>query len=518
MTASGAGAGCLSIVKAKASKWTGRGLSGAIRQPGRAAFDVDTRLTGGPQETQAYGGEAIAARSSGDNRRVYGEQARPGPGDRVEVVIRMRAEAKDTPGTLTRAGFLAPGRSNTERPPGATRRGDPDAGPSARSKTTVVAGGEEAWRGEGDNAVARDRADRDRIRPAMVDYLRHARERSGRRPMELAREYFRLHRGRGRLTWPEYVQYGVYDRTRYSPDDQSRFLTNTLHWPITRACCDMTWQAATEDKWLCSHILAGTAVRVPETLAVIDRGDRDYPGTRRISTAGQLRDFMTSPDVLPLFGKENRGICSFGAFVALEADAKAVHLKGEGWLGYDACMERFIGATPYLLQRLESNHSFFDRYTASLATVRICLLVGADEIKLPFAVLKLPSRDNVADSFWRPGNLACNLDVQSGVILTVRTRDRCGTMNHTTRPETGEPLLGETVPMWDRVLELARVCAPVFQPVRYQSMDIAIAPDGPVLIEVNTGGGFDLPQLASGEGFLTDDVAGFFRSCGYRKL
>ena len=46
-------------------------------------------------------------------------------------------------------------------------------------------------------------------------------------------------------------------------------------------------------------------------------------------------------------------------------------------------------------------------------------------------------------------------------------------------------------------------------------MDIAITADGPVLIEINTGGGFDLPQLASGEGFLSDEVANFFRACGF---
>ena len=35
--------------------------------------------------------------------------------------------------------------------------------------------------------------------------------------------------------------------------------------------------------------------------------------------------------------------------------------------------------------------------------------------------------------------------------------------------------------------------------------------EGPVLIEVNTGGGFDLPQLASGRGFLTDEVGDFLQ-------
>lgn len=368
------------------------------------------------------------------------------------------------------------------------------------------------------HAVTSDQIDRDKDEPALVDYLRHAQKKSGRGPMELAREFFRLHRGPGKLTWPEYIQYGVYDTNRYSPEDQSQFLTNTLHWPITHVCCDMTWQSTTEDKWLCSHILARSAIRVPQTLAVIDKTERTYPETHKIWTVEHLRDFVTSQDTLPLFGKENRGICSFGAFLVQEANEKAMLLKGHGWLEYDTFMDQFVGTTPYLLQRLETNHSFFNRYTDGLATVRVCVLNSKDGVKIPFAILKLPSRDNVADSFWRPGNLACNLDLQSGEILTARSKDKLGTTDHMVHPDTDEPLVGEIVPMWDRVMEMARTCAPIFQSVRYQSMDIAITQNGPVLIEINTGGGFDLPQLASGMGFLTDEVRDFFRTCGYKKL
>lgn len=366
------------------------------------------------------------------------------------------------------------------------------------------------------HAVTRDQKERDREKPTALDYLRHAQRKSGRRPMALMREYRRLHRGIGKLTLAEYVQYGVFDARRYDPEAQSKFLTNTLHWPITRVCCDMTWQATTEDKWLCSHILARSDIRVPETLAIIDKTDRSYPGTLKISTAAQLRDFLTSRQGVPFFGKENRGICSFGAFLAQDFDQSAIRLKGHGPLTLDGFIDQFVGATPYLLQRLETNHAFFERYTESLATVRVCILVERTGIKIPFAVLKLPARQNVADSFWRPGNLACSLDPQSGKILGARTKDALGTTDHSAHPETNAPLVGETVPLWDQVLDLAQRCAPIFSPVRYQSMDIAITQDGPVLIEINTGGGFDLPQLASGQGFLTDDVRAFFRNCGVR--
>jgi len=280
----------------------------------------------------------------------------------------------------------------------------------------------------------------------------------------------------------------------------------------------MTWQAATEDKWLCSHILERTGVAVPDTLAVIDKTGRSYPGTHKITSAAELRDFALARDGEPFFAKENRGMVSWGAFLVSEIEPDRVHLKGEGWLEYEDLMDRFVGSTSYLLQPCQQNHSFFDKYTDNLSTVRVCILVTPDGIRIPFTVLKLPTRENIADSFWRPGNLACNVDPETGKILDARTKDFFGTESYTSHPQTGEALVGEVLPQWNQLLELVHACSPIFAPVAYQSMDIALTENGPVLIEVNTGGGFDLPQLASGRGFLTDEVCEFFRAHGFDKV
>lgn len=348
-------------------------------------------------------------------------------------------------------------------------------------------------------------------------YISHASRQSGRNPFVLVREFIRLQRGRGKLTLPEYVQYGVYD-PRNSDDEKSRFISNFLHWPVTRKCCDMTWQAATEDKWLCSHILERSNVPVPQTLAVIDRSDRKYPSTRKISNAADLRSFALSPSHVPFFAKEIRGMVSFGAFLVLAAEQDRLLVKGEGWMDYQTCMDQVLGSTRYLLQPVEENHSFFDQYAESLATVRVCVLSTDDSVRIPFAVLKLPARANIADAFWRPGNLACDLDPRTGTIRKARTKDQLGTTDYSAHPETGSPLIGQAVPHWADLLDLVQDCAAIFAPVRYQSMDIAVTKRGPVLIEINTGGGFDLPQLASGRGFLTDEVRDFFRSCGYARV
>ena len=78
-----------------------------------------------------------------------------------------------------------------------------------------------------------------------AEYLRRASLKSGRRPLVLVSEYLKLMRGPGRMTLREYVQFGLHD-PNLSDDERRRFITDTLVWPITHQCCDMTWQATTE--------------------------------------------------------------------------------------------------------------------------------------------------------------------------------------------------------------------------------------------------------------------------------
>jgi len=351
-----------------------------------------------------------------------------------------------------------------------------------------------------------------------TEYLRHASRTSGRSPVSLAMEFLKLQRGPGRMTLREYVQLGLYDPA-LTDEERARFITDTIHWPVTHQCGDLTWQAATEDKWLSTRLLEGTAAPMPRSLAVIDRSSRSYPGTPILRTPAGLRDFILARvrDGAAIFGKENRGVAGFGTFLVEEADHERLHLEGEGWFGYEHFLEKLAGDTVYLLQPVVRNHPFFDRYTERLATVRVGLMVtGAEHPDIPYTVLKVPAKGHTSDHFWREGNLACEVDPKTGEILRARTKDHLGTTDYTDQPETGVRIVGETLPHWGELLDLARAGAQIFAPVRYQSMDVAITPDGPSLIEINSGGAFDLPQLASGRGLLTDEVQAFFAACGVR--
>ena len=212
---------------------------------------------------------------------------------------------------------------------------------------------------------------------SSAEYLRHAARKSGRSPASLTLEFLKLLRGRGKLTLPEYVQYGVYCPT-LTEGEKGRFIANALHWPITRRCCDFSWQSATEDTWLCTRVLERSGIRTPLILAVLDTSARTYPGTRTIRTPTDLRDFALARtrESDAVFAKENRGIASFGAFLILEGGRDRLHVHGEGWVEYETFMRTFVGETCYVLQSRERNHAFLDRWTEHLATVRICLLLN----------------------------------------------------------------------------------------------------------------------------------------------
>jgi hypothetical protein len=83
-------------------------------------------------------------------------------------------------------------------------------------------------------------------------------------------------------------------------------------------------------------------------------------------------------------------------------------------------------------------------------------------------------------------------------------------------PDSGRLLRGLVLPDWYKTIQLCLESAAIFSGLGYQSFDIALTPSGPVVVEVNTGSAFNLSQLVTGRGFLTDRFADFLRRNRYR--
>lgn len=344
------------------------------------------------------------------------------------------------------------------------------------------------------------------------DLLIHAAKSSGRSVLRIHREFRQMAKSHGQLNMVEYVRNGLYDIERFSQEERDCFISNDLHWPITHQCCNKGWTSAAEDKVLAATLLKAGGVPVPDTVAVFDKSSRIYPGLNKIASVEALRDLLQTYSSEPLFCKIVDGMVSFGAFRIESSDATEIVCSGHPPMSHEHFLSEFVGSNAYVVQRELRNHTRIEKYAGALGTVRMVNMVTDNGVNCPIAVIKLPQGNNIADAFWRPGNLACEIDVETGCIRTVTRR---GTEMEflDDHPDTPD-LMGLELPFWSELRDINERAARIFAPIRYQSTDIAITESGPVIVELNYGGGFDLPQYASGRGLLTPEVRSFFESCG----
>lgn len=337
---------------------------------------------------------------------------------------------------------------------------------------------------------------------------------SGIKPLELARELWRAYRGPGRLFPFEYFQLNLFD-PNYPAAEKLRFASDALDAGFRRVACNPKWDALTEDKWACYAFLGNQGLPHAETLAVIDKSLRSFGSCLKLASAEDLAAFLSSTP-MPIFVKANTGIASLGAFRIDAYEDGLIRLNDGKTMSASALMADVIGERTFLLQKVIRNHPAIAQFATALATLRTMNLVDTDRVRVPFTLLKIPSGGNVADNYWRPGNMIADIDPGTGVIRRVVQGKGAKLTELTQHPETGTQLVGFPIPFWQELLEVNSACARLYAEVRYNTLDIAITETGPVIVEVNSGGAFTLPQFATGKGFLTDEVIGFFQRCGYQ--
>lgn len=332
----------------------------------------------------------------------------------------------------------------------------------------------------------------------------------------LVKEMMELSRGAGRLSPRDYFRFQLYDDERHTPESRKRFLSSSLHWPITDKCSPIEWRATTEDKWLSYRILAGFGLPVPQTQAVVDKTYRTFADDPKISTTAEMEAFLRDTARFPIFAKPNGEMGSFGAFIVTGfEDGKATFSDGRVY-SCTELVDDVIGISPYLFQNTIENHEQIRKFASSTATVRTVNLVAPDRVMTPFALLKIPVGDNIADNYWRTGNLVADIDLETGELRRVVRGVGIELEELEDHPDTGDRLLGMTLPYWRELLDLNTAAARLFAPIRYQSLDICLTDSGPMIVEINSGGDTNLPQLAGARGMLTDEVKAFFESCGYK--
>lgn len=160
---------------------------------------------------------------------------------------------------------------------------------------------------------------------------------------------------------------------------------------------------------------------------------------------------------------------------------------------------------PRLLQPRMVNHpDLQDLSNGALATIRaLTCLNEAGDPELLGAVLRMAVGGNhVVDNF-HAGGIAAAIDPQTGVLgpaSNLGADARLGWLD--AHPDSGAAIRGRPVPQWDQLAPFVERAHRVFSERVLIGWDVAMTPEGPVLVEANGSPDLDIMQRCARRGLM----------------
>ena len=155
-----------------------------------------------------------------------------------------------------------------------------------------------------------------------------------------------------------------------------------------------------------------------------------------------------------------------------------------------------------LMENCLFNHPEIDKYNpSSLNTCRVVTFVNKrGESRVLFATARFGRQGQVTDN-WSAGGVAVGVDLETGFMGRGLLLPQFGGWLET-HPDSNQPFAGAELPYWREVLELVQKAALVLPWCHAIGWDVAVTPEGPVLVEGNGQWNPSLGQAFTG-GLLT---------------
>lgn len=352
---------------------------------------------------------------------------------------------------------------------------------------------------------------------ALPAAMAHARRETGKSVAAQAFEMLLLRRGIGGITPEEYIANRLYDDRLFDMAAKRRFLGVNGEHTVDRICnADHRWRAPVRDKIVFTAMMTGLGFPVPELIAFHHARRRCFMGAD-LKTREDLTAFLRGLD-RPVFGKPLGGRWSLGAasLEGYDKTADAVTTLGGQPFPVETLADEIAAFAEegYLFQERLTPHAMLARVCGpAVGTVRLLTGMSPDGPELLAAVWKVIAGGNIADNFWRAGNMLAAVEGESGTVTRVASGLGREHRTHEDHPDSGERLQGLVLPDWQEARALCLSAATALGGLRLIGWDIALTARGPVIVEANTLPAFNLHQIATGKGLLDGHFAAFVESC-----
>lgn len=138
----------------------------------------------------------------------------------------------------------------------------------------------------------------------------------------------------------------------------------------------------------------------------------------------------------------------------------------------------------------------WEALSPSTNTLRVMTFAHEGKSRLVYAVARVGSGASIMDNFHQ-GGMGVRVDLERGCLAGNGFDKK---VNESPVSVTGVAFDGFPIPYWDEVKEMVLEAALVNTDVKLIGWDVAIAKDGPLLIEGNRGPGWDVTQVPEQHG------------------
>ncbi|MEQ9608852.1 MAG: sugar-transfer associated ATP-grasp domain-containing protein [Kiloniellaceae bacterium] len=321
-------------------------------------------------------------------------------------------------------------------------------------------------------------------------------------------ELIRLRAGPGKLAPEDYYRMRVY-RCDRSFADKRGYLSPQAFGAIHR---DRRWGLIADDKLLTYAVLLAQGLPVPEVRAIL-HPVRNFAGAAALRSPEALSAYLTTEAQYPFYAKPIQGIYSKDGMLVRSLDsAGGTILLGDGSEMPLPAFLHHCGKNPrgFLFQELLHPHPAMAEICGDrLCTLRMIVLLDHQGPRLFTALWKIAVPGNMADNYWRKGNMLALLDKEHGTVLRCTTGLGPELRVVERHPASGLPLAGFSLPDWSDAVDLTLRAASAFPGLPVQAWDIALTSRGALPLEVNVFGSPFLPQIANDAGMLQGEFRAF---------
>ena len=347
-----------------------------------------------------------------------------------------------------------------------------------------------------------------------VDVLRGIAAATGRKPGAVMGDFLRASMGPGKLSFDEFIALGLYDPARFAGADLRSFVGRRVMgdiWDTINFRFEL--YGLIDNKIAMDALLAAHGLpTIPLKAVYSAAGGHTHPYA--LHDKASLLAFLREPANYPVFGKPTDGYQSLGAasFDRYDSATDTAVTSGGDSRSVESFAEDVVThfAKGYFFQPRISPHSATRALCGErLSTVRVLTVCIDGEAKVLRACEKIPGGNNIADNYWRAGNLLAQIDPQIGLRGRVVSGKGLDLTEHSTHPDSGGAITGTHVPNWNAVCATALEGARLLSETPLIGWDIAPVEDGAVIVEVNHTPDLTLLQLADRRGILDAEFKTF---------